>query len=140
MNKIIVDSNSGFKKIRPFIAKIIKNSFRVLNKNNLALEVYLIKDAEIKRLNRLFRGKNKAANVLSFKAPPKFPRPDIRSPFRYLGEIYLAPHYIKTQKDDIRRLAIHGLLHLLGYTHNKKNDTIKMQRQELKLMKIVTDK
>lgn len=132
MNKIIIDSSPEFTNLKPRVAKIIQKSLKILKKNNLAMEIYLVKDAEIKRLNKHFLGKNKVTSVLSFEALPEFPRPDIH-PLRYLGEIYLAPDYIKNHKEDIRRLARHGLLHLLGYTHHKKGDRIRMERLEQKL-------
>jgi len=101
-------------------------------------------------------------NVLAFPAPKGFPRPDIKG--KHLGEIYLNPDYIAKERLEIvpplagsrlpklssldggrnlkleipAKLAymlIHGFLHLLGYDHKKKSDTIIMQKKELLLMR-----
>ncbi|MBI4087539.1 MAG: rRNA maturation RNAse YbeY [Candidatus Liptonbacteria bacterium] len=74
-------------------------------------------------------------DVLSFAEPKGFPHPESKK--RFLGEIYLN----RGLRSDFPRLAfllIHGLLHLLGYTHNKKSDTLKMQSLEKRLMRQVT--
>ena len=55
--------------------------------------------------------------------------------YKDLGEMYIAPDYIKTKKEDINFLLIHGYLHLLGFNHNKKSDTITMQSKEQKLLR-----
>lgn len=128
---VILDS--GFPRLEAQIKKTLQKSLKALKKNNVVVDVYLIKDAEIKRLNALFKKKNKATNVLSFPASGKFPRPDVRKSFRHLGEIYLAPDYIQKHNEDIRHLAVHGLLHLLGYTHKGKRDRIRMEALEAKL-------
>jgi probable rRNA maturation factor len=80
-----------------------------------ALTILLSSDAKLKALNAAFRGKRKATNVLSFRAR--------RS--GYLGDVAIA--YGVTAKearsarkafaDHATHLAVHGVLHLLGYDH-----------------------
>jgi probable rRNA maturation factor len=79
------------------------------------LTILLASDARLKALNTTFRGKDKATNVLSFPAR----RGD------YLGDVAIA--YGVTDKearasrksfaDHATHLAVHGVLHLLGYDH-----------------------
>lgn len=83
---------------------------------------------KIRELNKHYRKKNKATDVLSF------PFDDID----LLGEIYISLEMAKKQakefkvslKEEIVRLFVHGLLHLIGYDHNKKNDKELMQMLE----------
>ena len=96
-------------------------------KKSVALNVYFVSNEEIRALNRKYRGKNKTTNVLSFQAG-RFPRPDLKR--IYLGEIFLAPDYIRSHKESISRLIVHGLLHLLGYTHSRIRDRIEMEALE----------
>ncbi len=80
-----------------------------------ALTILLANDRKLKALNRSFRGKDKPTNVLSFPA-----RRD-----EYLGDVAIA--YGVTEKearaqkkrfaDHALHLAVHGVLHLLGYDH-----------------------
>lgn len=71
------------------------------------------------------------ANVKSFPAPKGFP--DTTS----LGEIYLNPGYIEKEGEKLEYMLIHGVLHLLGYDHKKKNDIIRMEKKERHLMKLL---
>ena len=132
---------SFYSKFEPQ-ARILKRFgqrlFSYLKKDNIQLEVYLVGDKEMGFLNRKFRGKNKVADVLSFAADPKFVYPPSR--LKRLGEIYLNISYVR--KNDVNgrkllmsKLFIHGLLHLLGYTHRWKRDRIKMESIENRLIK-----
>jgi len=95
------------------------------------INVALVSDREIRRLNREFRGKNKTTDVLSF------PSPGPRAPS--LGDIAIAMGVARRQareighsvQTELRVLALHGLLHLLGYDHER--DDGRMQRVERKL-------
>lgn len=106
-----------------------------LKKENNAVEIFLVKNSEIKRLNFSYRGKNKATNILSFCAKKDFPRPDLKKNF--LGEIYLAPDYLKRNKDDVKLLTIHGVLHLLGFDHKTEKEAKIMEKKEAELLKSI---
>ncbi len=135
-NAILVSSSrKGYgyqgKRILALSRKLIGS----LGKKSIGFEVNLVSDGEIRALNRRFLGKDRTTNVLSFAAARGLFRPDLKKNTRYLGEIFLAPDYIHSRKENLERLFIHGFLHLLGYTHDMKRDTIKMERLEDKLSK-----
>ncbi|MGO8733085.1 MAG: rRNA maturation RNase YbeY [Terriglobia bacterium] len=108
--------------------------------------VCLVDDREIKRLNSLYRGKNRATDVLSF---PWNARPSHASrsaqervalEFKnFLGDIVISVDTAKRNArqeghstlNEIRWLILHGLLHLLGYNHE--SDQGEMTRLELAL-------
>lgn len=91
------------------------------------LGIALVSDREIHALNRRFRKIDKPTDVLSFPGD------------RSLGEIAIARGLARRQARDAghsvqtewRVLALHGLLHLLGYDHE--SDDGRMQRLERKL-------
>lgn len=96
--------------------------------------VALVSDARMTALNRQFRGKNRVTDVLSFPAHTgSEPSP------AFLGDIVIAAGVAKKQakaaghslKTEIRILALHGLLHLLGFDHEA--DDGKMSRVEARL-------
>lgn len=119
------------KKYQPVIRKKAKKLAGILGKKN-ELEVYLISGKRMRALNKKFRGKDKSTNVLSFQKPKNFP--DTK-----LGEVYLDPLYIRRRKENLDLMLVHGVLHILGYDHEKRNDRIKMEREEALLLRKISN-
>jgi probable rRNA maturation factor len=99
--------------------------------------IVLVGDAAMRRLNREWRGKDYATDVLSFVADEDAPR--VRGQVRHLGDIVIATGVARRQAREARHaygtelkvLALHGLLHLLGYDHE--TDAGRMARVERRL-------
>ena len=93
------------------------------------MTVALVPDRRVQELNRTFRGKNASTDVLSFPAD----EPGV------LGDVVIARGVARRQArgaghdlvTEIRVLALHGLLHLLGYDHE--HDGGRMARLEARL-------
>jgi probable rRNA maturation factor len=96
------------------------------------VDVLLTSDAEIKTLNRQFRKKNKATDVLSFPAPEEIFD-------QHAGDLAIsldtaarqAASFGHTLSDEVRVLMLHGLLHLSGMDHEI--DKGEMAARELEL-------
>jgi len=136
MNKIIVVSlEKKFEKFEKGVKKEALGILKIFGKDRVVAEIYLAGDKLMRKLNREYRGKDKAANVLSFVEPKNFPHPDIKDK-KYLGEIYLnLTHNLQSITNNLQpiinnRLLVHSLLHLFGYTHKKKSDRMEMERIE----------
>jgi len=106
--------------------------------------VALVTDARVRALNRRYRGKDYATDVLSFlvgqnevRVPPALRA--ILRPVPHLGDIVIARGIARRQAKaaghgeatELRVLALHGLLHLLGYDHEL--DGGRMARVEKRL-------
>jgi probable rRNA maturation factor len=99
------------------------------------VDVLLANDAEIRTLNRDFRNKDKATNVLSFPAA-LMPVPD--GEMAHLGDIVLAYETVareaneagKLLPDHVTHLVVHGTLHLLGYDHEDDGEADVMEQKE----------
>lgn len=99
--------------------------------------VALVSDGKMRTLNRRFRGIGRRTDVLSFPADrgPRLPG----TPRRLLGDVVIATGVAAKQARDaghpvdveLRKLALHGLLHLLGYDHTRDNG--RMERFERRL-------
>ena len=99
------------------------------------LSLLFTDDAHIQTLNREWRGKDKATNVLSFPAfdvAPGDPLPPM------LGDIALAQETISSEavleekpfEHHVTHLIVHGLLHLLGYDHETDEEAEEMEAIE----------
>ena len=125
-NEILVISlNKRFRRFEKKVKSATAGILRILRKDNVFLEIFLADSGKMLFLNRKFRDKNKAANILSFKESKEFVSPP--SKFKHLGEIYLE---LPITDYSMTQLLAHGILHLLGYSHNKKIDRIKMEKRE----------
>ncbi|MBF0506934.1 MAG: rRNA maturation RNase YbeY [Nitrospirae bacterium] len=113
----------------------------------LEVGVLLVNDAGMRRLNRLYRGIDRTTDVLSFPLMTSFTshRPSFASDL-LLGDIVIslpqakrqAKEYETTFYRELARLLVHGLLHLLGYDHEKKGyEAAKMRRLEAELAEVI---
>jgi probable rRNA maturation factor len=101
------------------------------------VSVLLTTDPAIRRLNRQFRGKNKATDVLSFPAEAAFP--GMAAAAQIAGDLAISvPTALRQAAEqghplstEVKVLILHGLLHLAGYDHEIDNG--KMARRELVL-------
>jgi probable rRNA maturation factor len=102
------------------------------------ISLLLTDDAAIRNLNRAWRGKDKATNVLSFPAGPQPGRPGPRP----LGDIALAFETVageaqaegKPLADHAAHLIVHGVLHLLGYDHEVETEAGEMEALEVRAL------
>ena len=118
----------GFLGVRKIFLAALKNAEKVLGgmpkfkgRLNGKIILTLTGDAQIKALNKQYRGKNKSTDVLSFSyfGEASFPVDDI------IGEVVIsiptakkqAREHDKTLNEELQFLFVHGLLHVFGYDH-----------------------
>lgn len=133
-----------FKARFPFKRAIKKNYMTALNftgndVENLAVGLCYVNKDEIRELNKQFRQIDRPTDVLSFpfldisykgKKLSSFDSEREPNGELYLGDIYICKEIAKSQakeyehsfKREVCFLALHGLLHLLGYDHIEKDD------------------
>jgi probable rRNA maturation factor len=106
-----------------------------------ALAIAIVPDAHIRKLNRQFRGVDKATDVLSFPADDGTDGTRGTRGTTVLGDIVIARGIARRQareqghslETELRVLALHGLLHLIGYDHEHPDDGGRMKRREQQL-------
>lgn len=97
-----------------------------------AVTVLVTSSLELKRLNQRFRGKDKPTDVLSFPA-------EMMSKGRFAGDVAISADIASknarrlghSPAEEVKILALHGLLHLAGYNHEADSGT--MARKETRL-------
>jgi probable rRNA maturation factor len=106
-----------------------------LKQEKCALSIVFVSTREIQFMNRRYRGRDYATDVLSFF----YGRERIEG-MRFLGEILISPavaadqaiRYGVTSEKELRKLLVHGTLHLLGYDHE--TDEGQMNQMQAKLI------
>jgi probable rRNA maturation factor len=98
------------------------------------VSVALVSDRRVRALNRTYRRKDYATDVLSF------PNPQSPIPNPFLGDVVIARGVARRQalqaghseQTELRVLALHGLLHLLGYDHERDNGAMRRLERRLR--------
>ena len=135
---------------RAGLEPFLRNLKRRLRLANRELNICFVDDGEIRRLNSLYRGKDKATDVLSFawndgggrpgrEASASLSRRAWGEKANFLGEVVISVETARhnaaaeghSTLNEIRWLILHGVLHLLGYDHER--DTGEMTALELVL-------
>ena len=109
-----------------------------LNEKPAVASLLVTSSAEIQQLNKQYRDKDKATNVLSF--PMQSPE---EVDMQLLGDIVLCAAVIKqeaiqqskTERSHWAHMVVHGMLHLQGYDHVENNDAEEMERLEVDILK-----
>ena len=134
-------ADARWKRMRELAGWVAKAHALALTKPNAAklTTLLLADDAEVKLLNRQWRGKNKPTNVLSFPAADlKLPRGEPK----LLGDLVLsydtcakeAKAAAITLRDYAIHLVVHGLLHLVGFDHENDAEADKMEAREIRIL------
>ena len=128
---VVSESNLWSKKIKKTnvffnsLVKVFPKKYRFIKKK-VSLTILLSNNKNIKKLNKKFRNKNKATDVLSFPSEKKI---NIKkSP--YIGDIVISYNFMNKPKalsilefkNKVAKIFIHGFLHLLGHDHIKLKD------------------
>lgn len=131
VNFLRTEQKKNLKRKALFILKILGVS------GDKELCVAFVDDEEMRKLNADYRNTSRTTDVLSF--PQDGPDDSI------LGDVIIsidtAIRRSKLRKlsieDEIHELMIHGILHLLGYDHKKKNEARVMREKELEILSTI---
>jgi probable rRNA maturation factor len=114
------------------VAEVVLTKEKVPDKN---LSIALVEPAESKRLNKTYRKKDKAANVLSFPGENESMPGETGA---YLGEVILCPSEIEKDakkygmifEQALAWMLIHGILHVIGLDHKTEQEARAMEKKE----------
>ena len=150
---VIIKNSSWYRYIKnpnSFIDRKINNLNHKdikFKKKTIYFTLLLSGRKEIKSLNKKFRKKNKATDVLSF---PFYTKKELHQTLInekeiYLGDIIINLNEIKDKKKlkdfkaEFNHLWIHGLVHLFGHDHKKEKDFLVMKKIEKKYSSFIND-
>lgn len=129
------------KRIKRQVSLILKK----LGCQDSEISLLFTDDEEIRALNRQYRGKDKPTDVLSFPQPP-LPPPLVKGGVMGgLGDVVISLETAKRQakerghsfEKEMFILLVHGILHLIGYDHERsKKEAVEMRKMEKEILKL----
>ncbi len=149
ISDINIESNlwtKDFPNILEQTNNICEEIFKNIPESNkikqIEISFLLTDDANIKIINREFRKKDKATNVLSFPSGEYAGNFNSKEDRLFLGDIALAFETIKKEAqledkkfiDHFTHMLVHGILHLLGHDHEKIDEAEKMEALEINIL------
>lgn len=104
--------------------------------------IRLVDEPEGRALNKQFRQKDKATNVLSFAYEATELPLEVEEERGYLGDIVICDPVIRQEAEQqdktyvahLTHMIVHGILHLCGYDHEIVEDAEKMEQLEVKIL------
>ena len=121
-----------------YLDGVIKSTLKHEKVDNCVFSIIFVSEEEIQRINKEYRGIDKITDVISFAFEDN--ENVSYNDIRILGDIYIciprmksqAKDYGHSEKRELSFLTVHGLLHLLGYDHQEKEEEKEMfELQEL---------
>ena len=143
MEILFRNAQRKYKINRPRLISHIETIMAELNQGNSEISIMLVNDAKIKQLNRDYRDKNVATDVLAFPQDEDAIN-DNGGPL--LGDVVVsvetsrrqAKEHCLSEDEEIILLIIHGTLHLLGYDHDHSaQEKRKMQNLTQKIFSLI---
>lgn len=129
------------------LKRTVRSLLKAVGEEGSSISVSLVDDARIRELNKQHRGKDKPTDVLSFpliESTLTGETTDTAEPAideRMIGDIVIsvetarrqAADYDANLQDEIDRLLIHGVLHIMGHDHEEADERARMESEERRL-------
>ena len=114
-----LDSPSWLENVQPFVQKVLK----AFDFDGEEISILFCNDSYMQELNSNYRGIDSPTDVLSFENDEEYE--DEEGKWLCAGDIAIsletlpvnAAYFEQTENDEIKRLLVHGILHLNGYDH-----------------------
>ena len=138
---LIISLDEGIDIEKPLDNKLNKIVSIILDQEKMSdcvINLRLLNDKEMRKLNMQFRQKDKTTNVLSF------PNDDISvKQTKNIGDIAISVEYVKAEAkkegktfdDHIVHMLAHGVYHILGYDHENNENAMIMENKEIQTLK-----
>lgn len=138
---LIISLDEGINIEKPLNNKLDKIVSIILDEEKMSdrvINLRLLDDKEMKKLNMQFRQKATTTNVLSF------PNDDVSvKQTKNIGDIAISVEYVKAEAekegktfdDHIVHMLAHGVYHILGYDHENNENAMIMENKEIQTLK-----
>ncbi|MFN2427502.1 MAG: rRNA maturation RNase YbeY [Candidatus Binatia bacterium] len=114
-----------------------------LGRNDAELCVMLVDDERMRELNSQWRGKDSTTDVLSFS---QLEGEEMNAQADMLGDVVVSVDVLRRQaadggwtvEEELTRLVLHGVLHLLGFDHDNDDDARAMRAEEGRIVALLS--
>ena len=128
MNEINITNSTNETIDEKLLYKVANYALEYEKVSNAVLNIIIVDNEYIHKINREYRGVDRETDVISFALEDD--DTFVKLPIRVLGDIYISIDRVKSQAleyghsetREISFLTVHGILHLLGYDHMKEED------------------
>lgn len=129
-------SVAGLREMIPSLVAETVNAAE-LSAESACVSIALLSDAEVRSLNKAFRGKDAPTNVLSFPSAQPAGHAGKDEPV-FLGDVALAYETVVSEAENQKKsalqhaahLVVHGVLHLAGFDHGGEEEAERMEEAE----------
>jgi rRNA maturation RNase YbeY len=137
------------KRTRFNQARLVRLAEQILSaagESSSELSIELIGDRRMRRLNRVYRRKDRTTDVLAFPMREACAPRLVRRAWELLGDVVIsvptalrqAREAGRTVEDELVALLVHGVLHLCGYDHERnKKEAARMHRREQSILQSI---
>lgn len=137
-NETEEELNNDLKELKELLSDFCKRE----KLDNVMFNIIIVDEEKIHEINKSYRGIDRPTDVISFALEDDHIMKE-PTDIRILGDIYIciqkvysqAKEYGHSFKRELTFLAVHGLLHLLGYDHMDKIDEEKMFSKQEEVLK-----
>ena len=141
-----VNNKSWHKKIKnpkKYLNKKVKKISKIVKffkRKDTSFTILLTSSSNMKKLNKKFRNRNQATDILSFPSLSKKNLKFIKQKKFYIGDLAASYEIVnfRSKKSnfllEFDKVWVHGLLHLICYDHVKNKDYFKMNKIEKKIL------
>jgi probable rRNA maturation factor len=135
-----IEEPSWLFRAEQFCQKVLKE----LQLDNWELSIVFCTNQFIRELNNRFRGKNEVTDVLSFSQSEGEPFPSSPNRSKTIGDVVISLDMVETNRcasgesweTELKRLLIHGILHLAGYDHEETEEEGEMLDLQDRLLQL----
>jgi probable rRNA maturation factor len=140
-----IEEPPWLRGVERFCVKVLEE----LQLDNWELSIVFCTNKFIRELNNRFRGKNEVTDVLSFSQSEGEPFPSYPNLAKTIGDVVISLEMVETNRDttgesweaELKRLLIHGILHLAGYDHEETEEEGEMlDLQDRLLQKLMEER
>ena len=136
----VVDETGRESGLAEVAARAAEAILAIVSRADAELSIVLVGDDRMRELNREWRGKDSPTDVLSF---PQLDGNAFGAPALMLGDVVISTDTLRrqataggwTDAEELSRLLLHGVLHLLAHDHENDEDARVMRAEEMRVVR-----